>query len=156
MAVDMGNQVEDMEAEVLTAAAVRAPHMAAMEAVRALTVATAVEAATAVESLLTERAHPSPLTALSLALVAMPAPEARDQPILVVTATEAMERAPLHSTEAEVRALAMALPEPSHPMVAMEVPLQALATVRLLAMAVPLAMEVPHPVTARALATERA
>ena len=175
MAVDMEAQVEGMEAQVEgmeakihTAAAVRAPHMAAMEAARTLTAATAVEAATAKGGLLMERTNPTPLTALSQALVAMAAPEARAHHILVVTATAATERAPLHSTEAKQRALAMAVPVASHPMVAMEAPHQGtarpLATVRPLATeapplateAPPLAMEAPHLAMARAPATARA
>ena len=176
MAVDMEAQVEDMEAKIHTAAAVRAPHMAAMEAARTLTAATAVEAATAKGGLLMERTNPTPLTALSQALVVMVAQEARAHHILVVTATAATERAPLHSTEAKQRALAMAVPVASHPMVAMEAPHQGtarpLATVRPLAMEAPhlamvamarapatvraLAMEAPHLVTARAPATARA
>ena len=161
MAVDMEAQVEGMEAKIHTAAAVRAPHMAAMEAARTLTAATAVEAATAKGGLLMERTNPTPLTALSQALVAMAAPEARAHHILVVTATADTERAPLHSTEAKQRALAMAVPVASHPMVAMEAPHQGtarpLATVRPLATeAPPLAMEAPHLAMARAPATARA
>jgi len=176
MAVDMEAQVEDMEAKIHTAAAVRAPHMAAMEAARTLTAATAVEAATAKGGLLMERTNPTPLTALSQALVVMVAKEAKAHHILVVTATAATERAPIHSMEAKQRALAMAVPVASHPMVAMEAPHQGtakpLATVRPLAMETPhlamvamarapatvrpLAMEAPHLVTARAPATARA
>jgi len=150
MAADMEAQVEDMEAGIHTVAAKRAPHMAAMEAARTLTAAMAVEAATAKESLPME-AVAMALTALSQALVAMAPPEPEDHHILVVTATAAMERAPLHSTEAKERALAMAL---LHPMVAMEAPHQDMA--RIPATERPLAMVTPHRATARPQATVRA
>merc|ERR1712165_689180 len=93
----------------------------------------------------------------------MAPPEPEDHHILVVTATAAMERAPLHSTEAKERALAMAL---LHPMVAMEAPHQDMAripaTARAPAMARVPAMEAPlltqamaHPLLARPLAMVR-
>jgi hypothetical protein len=163
MAVDMAAQTEDMEAEIHTAAAVRAPHTAAMAAARTLTADTAVEAplqVTAKESLPMERTNPTPLTALSQALVAMAALVARDHHILVVTATAAMERAPLQPTEAKERTQATAVPAASHHLAATEAPRQdmarhlatarTLATARPLVTARPLAMETPHQATARA------
>lgn len=160
MAADMAAQVEDMEAETHTAAAVRAPPMAAA---RTLTADTAVEApllVTAEENLPMERTNPTPLTALSQALVAMAALVARDHHILVVTATAAMERAPLQPTEAKERTQATAVPAASHHLAATEAPRQdmarhlatarTLATARALVTARHLAMEAPHQATARA------
>ena len=176
----MEAQTEDMEAEIHTAAPVRAPLMADRAAAEALTVATAtiriptavpsaVEAAKAEGNLLMEAIimvagtnltanQTLPLTALTQPLVVMVAQENRDHHILVVTATAAMARittptagAPLQAMEAKARALAMAIPVASHPLVAMVAPLQAMA--RPLAMARTQAMEAPLQAMARTPAT---
>ena len=170
-AADMEAQVEDMEAEIHMVAPVRAPLMAAkqaMEAARALTAATEAiripTAATEEENLLMEAIvmvarinlmanQTLPLTALSQPLVVMARPEPRVHNILVVTATAAMARVPLQPMEVKARALAMAVPVPSHPLVAMEALLQVMA--RPPATANPPAMEAPLQAMARAPDTAR-